>query len=160
MAVSDSISVYDNAAMVRVEENGPLRRVYTELCDTFLGCSSCMLFSLLKSAPSVILSRHRSALLAINTDGTTGLRFTTEQCRKWMIFQAVILQLVITTVDVVLLMRGTVRACDPRTHAELDCSLCTIQQVASTARRAIDHTPRRDRLPVLQPRQSYSTAWV
>ncbi|KAI0799751.1 hypothetical protein BC629DRAFT_1591903 [Irpex lacteus] len=45
------------------------------------------------------------ALLAINTDGTTGLHFTGEQCRKWMIFQAIVLQMVITTVDIILIMR-------------------------------------------------------
>ncbi|KAI0686317.1 hypothetical protein BC835DRAFT_470861 [Cytidiella melzeri] len=45
------------------------------------------------------------ALLAINTDGTTGLIFTLDQCRKWMIFQAIILQMVVTTVDIILMIR-------------------------------------------------------
>lgn len=47
------------------------------------------------------------ALLAINVDGSTGLRFSLAECRKWMIVQAVILQFIITTVDVILMMRGT-----------------------------------------------------
>ncbi|THH02365.1 hypothetical protein EW026_g485 [Hermanssonia centrifuga] len=45
------------------------------------------------------------ALLAINIDGTTGLHFTVEECGKWMIVQAVILQLIITTVDIILMTR-------------------------------------------------------
>ncbi|KAI0087533.1 hypothetical protein BDY19DRAFT_994857 [Irpex rosettiformis] len=45
------------------------------------------------------------ALLGINTDGTTGLHFTVDQCRKWMIFQAIFLQLVVTTVDIILMIR-------------------------------------------------------
>jgi len=45
------------------------------------------------------------ALLAINSDGTTGLRFTTDQCEKWQVFQGVSLQVIVTTVDIVLIMR-------------------------------------------------------
>ncbi|KAI0792300.1 hypothetical protein C8Q75DRAFT_804702 [Abortiporus biennis] len=45
------------------------------------------------------------ALLAIEIDGTTGLFFSSHECSKWQIVQAVILQLTITTVDVILLMR-------------------------------------------------------
>ena len=54
----------------------------------------------------IMTSFHYRALLAINVDGTTVLHFTVHQCRKWMIFQAIILQLVITTVDIILMMRG------------------------------------------------------
>ncbi|CAL1697435.1 unnamed protein product [Somion occarium] len=45
------------------------------------------------------------ALLTINIDGTTGLFFTMSQCRKWMIVQAVTLQLIVTIVDVILMTR-------------------------------------------------------
>lgn len=49
---------------------------------------------------------YGSALLAINVDGTTGLFFSVEQCRKWMIVQAIMLQLIVTAVDVILMTRG------------------------------------------------------
>lgn len=45
------------------------------------------------------------ALLGINIDGSTGIFFTVAECRKWMIVQAVILQLVITAVDIILILR-------------------------------------------------------
>ncbi|KAI0341189.1 hypothetical protein BDW22DRAFT_1430329 [Trametopsis cervina] len=45
------------------------------------------------------------ALLGINVDGTTGLHYTLEQCKQWVVFQGVVLQLVITTVDIVFIMR-------------------------------------------------------
>ncbi|KAH8081343.1 hypothetical protein BXZ70DRAFT_959912 [Cristinia sonorae] len=45
------------------------------------------------------------ALIAINAGGTTGLFYTPTDCKRWLAVQAVILQLVITTVDVVLLLR-------------------------------------------------------
>jgi len=45
------------------------------------------------------------ALLAIEIDGTTGLFFSESQCSQWQIVQAVILQLIITTVDIILMTR-------------------------------------------------------
>jgi len=45
------------------------------------------------------------ALIAINADGTTGLFFTHPECERWIAVQAVILQLIISTVDVVLMTR-------------------------------------------------------
>lgn len=45
------------------------------------------------------------ALLAINVNGSTGLHFSISECKKWMAVQAVILQLIVTSVDVILLMR-------------------------------------------------------
>lgn len=47
------------------------------------------------------------ALIAINADGTTGLFFTTPQCHRWIAVQGTILQLIISTVDIVLMTRGT-----------------------------------------------------
>ncbi|RPD72781.1 hypothetical protein L226DRAFT_572888 [Lentinus tigrinus ALCF2SS1-7] len=45
------------------------------------------------------------ALLAINVNGTTGLAFTSGQCATWQIVQGVLLQLIVTTVDVILITR-------------------------------------------------------
>ncbi|KAH8089867.1 hypothetical protein BXZ70DRAFT_493784 [Cristinia sonorae] len=45
------------------------------------------------------------ALIAINADGTTGLFFSEPDCRRWIIVQGVILQLIISTVDIVLMTR-------------------------------------------------------
>ncbi|KAH9910686.1 uncharacterized protein BXZ73DRAFT_83294 [Epithele typhae] len=45
------------------------------------------------------------ALLAINVNGTTGLFFTPAQCGQWQIVQGVLLQLIVTTVDVILITR-------------------------------------------------------
>ncbi|EMD32751.1 hypothetical protein CERSUDRAFT_118479 [Gelatoporia subvermispora B] len=59
------------------------------------------------------------ALLAININGSTGLQFTMEQCRKWMTMQAVILQIIVTTVDVILIIR--VYALYNRSHVLLAC---------------------------------------
>ncbi|KAI0076419.1 hypothetical protein K474DRAFT_1560728, partial [Panus rudis PR-1116 ss-1] len=44
------------------------------------------------------------ALLSINADGTAGV-FTIVDCQKWMILQAILLQVVISTVDIILLLR-------------------------------------------------------
>ena len=54
------------------------------------------------------ISLH-SALLAINVDGSTGLHFTPAQCEKWQIVQAVMLQLIVTAVDIILITRGMLR---------------------------------------------------
>ena len=53
---------------------------------------------------------HHRALLAINVNGSTGLQFSVSECKKWMVVQAVILQLIITSVDVILVMRGAPQA--------------------------------------------------
>ncbi|KAI0776590.1 hypothetical protein BD413DRAFT_468406, partial [Trametes elegans] len=45
------------------------------------------------------------SLLAINVDGSTGLRFTAEQCAAWEVVQAILLQFIVSTVDVILVMR-------------------------------------------------------
>ncbi|TCD61109.1 hypothetical protein EIP91_009027 [Steccherinum ochraceum] len=45
------------------------------------------------------------ALIAINADGSTGLFFSTADCHRWIAIQGTILQLIITTVDVVLITR-------------------------------------------------------
>jgi len=45
------------------------------------------------------------ALLALNVDGTTGLFWSRTDCYRWTIVQAVILQLIITVVDVILMAR-------------------------------------------------------
>ncbi|KAI0742353.1 hypothetical protein C8Q80DRAFT_1221001 [Daedaleopsis nitida] len=45
------------------------------------------------------------ALLAINVNGTTGLMFTPGQCAIWQVVQGVLLQVVVTTVDVILVTR-------------------------------------------------------
>ncbi|KAI0691687.1 hypothetical protein C8Q76DRAFT_634755 [Earliella scabrosa] len=45
------------------------------------------------------------ALLAITVNGTTGLTFTSEQCATWQVVQGVLLQLIVTTVDVILIAR-------------------------------------------------------
>ncbi|KAH9926540.1 uncharacterized protein BXZ73DRAFT_78650 [Epithele typhae] len=52
-----------------------------------------------------LMSRARffSALLAINVNGTTRLFFTLAQCGQWQIVQGVLLQLIVTTVDVILI---------------------------------------------------------
>ncbi|KAH9911533.1 uncharacterized protein BXZ73DRAFT_33753, partial [Epithele typhae] len=46
------------------------------------------------------------ALLAINVNGTTGLFFTPAQCGQWQIVQGVLLQLIVTTVDFILITRN------------------------------------------------------
>lgn len=56
------------------------------------------------------------ALLAININGSTGLRFTQGECRKWMVMQAVILQIIVTAVDIILVIRGMC----PSRHAPYD----------------------------------------
>ena len=48
---------------------------------------------------------HR-ALLAINVNGTTGLTFTFDQCAAWQVVQGILLQVIVTTVDVILVIRG------------------------------------------------------
>jgi len=45
------------------------------------------------------------ALLTLSINGSTGLFFTEDQCRKWMIMQAAMLQAIVTTVDVILVIR-------------------------------------------------------
>ncbi|KAI0753746.1 hypothetical protein C8Q74DRAFT_1373691 [Fomes fomentarius] len=45
------------------------------------------------------------ALLAINVNGTTGLTFTSQQCATWQIVQGILLQVIVTTVDVILVTR-------------------------------------------------------
>ncbi|CDO69946.1 hypothetical protein BN946_scf184836.g20 [Trametes cinnabarina] len=45
------------------------------------------------------------ALLAINVNGSTGLKFTFDQCFAWQVVQGVLLQLIVTTVDVILITR-------------------------------------------------------
>ncbi|THH27345.1 hypothetical protein EUX98_g6843 [Antrodiella citrinella] len=45
------------------------------------------------------------AFIAINADGTTGLFFSVPECHRWIAVQAVILQLIISTVDIVLMTR-------------------------------------------------------
>ncbi|RDX48929.1 hypothetical protein OH76DRAFT_614008 [Lentinus brumalis] len=45
------------------------------------------------------------ALLAINVNGTTGLAFTSSQCATWQVVQGVLLQVIVTTVDVILVTR-------------------------------------------------------
>ncbi|KAI1795290.1 hypothetical protein LXA43DRAFT_1108346 [Ganoderma leucocontextum] len=45
------------------------------------------------------------ALLAINVNGTTGLAFTFRQCASWQIVQGTLLQVIVTTVDVILIIR-------------------------------------------------------
>ena len=56
--------------------------------------------------PNLALIVLPSALLAINVNGTTGLTFTPKQCADWQIVQGVLLQLIVTTVDVILITRG------------------------------------------------------
>ena len=46
------------------------------------------------------------ALLAINVNGTTGLTFTFDQCAAWQVVQGILLQVIVTTVDVILVIRG------------------------------------------------------
>ncbi|KAI0640948.1 hypothetical protein C8Q79DRAFT_424502 [Trametes meyenii] len=45
------------------------------------------------------------ALLAINVNGSTGLEFTFDQCAAWQVVQGILLQVVVTTVDVILITR-------------------------------------------------------
>ncbi|KAH9886949.1 hypothetical protein C8Q73DRAFT_794980 [Cubamyces lactineus] len=45
------------------------------------------------------------ALLAINANGSTGLMFTAAQCGAWQVVQGVLLQVIVTTVDVILITR-------------------------------------------------------
>ncbi|KAA1478232.1 hypothetical protein DENSPDRAFT_661922 [Dentipellis sp. KUC8613] len=45
------------------------------------------------------------ALLALNVNGSSGLHWVLVDCRKWMILQASVLQITITTVDAILLLR-------------------------------------------------------
>ncbi|TBU43452.1 hypothetical protein BD309DRAFT_960631 [Dichomitus squalens] len=45
------------------------------------------------------------ALLAINVNGTTGLSFTSGQCAAWQIVQGTLLQAIVTSVDVILIIR-------------------------------------------------------
>ncbi|EKM52421.1 uncharacterized protein PHACADRAFT_186572 [Phanerochaete carnosa HHB-10118-sp] len=45
------------------------------------------------------------ALLPLNIGGSTGLRFSIIECKRWMTVQAVILQLIITSVDAILITR-------------------------------------------------------
>lgn len=45
------------------------------------------------------------ALLALNVDGTTGLFWAKADCKQWTIVQAVILQVIITVVDIILMAR-------------------------------------------------------
>ncbi|KAH9926544.1 uncharacterized protein BXZ73DRAFT_102807 [Epithele typhae] len=51
-------------------------------------------------------ARFFGALLAINVNGTTGLFFTPAQCGQWQIVQGVLLQLIVTTVDFILITRN------------------------------------------------------
>ena len=46
------------------------------------------------------------ALLAINVNGTTDLTFTFDQCAAWQVVQGILLQVIVTTVDVILVIRG------------------------------------------------------
>ena len=48
----------------------------------------------------------RRALLAINVNGSTGLKFTPGQCGAWQIVQGALLQIIVTAVDVILVTRG------------------------------------------------------
>ncbi|KAH9846551.1 hypothetical protein C2E23DRAFT_572286 [Lenzites betulinus] len=45
------------------------------------------------------------ALLAINVNGSTGLKFTSGQCGEWQVVQGVLLQVIVTTVDAILITR-------------------------------------------------------
>ncbi|KAI8992783.1 hypothetical protein BD414DRAFT_535364 [Trametes punicea] len=45
------------------------------------------------------------ALLAINVNGSTGLEFTFVQCAAWQVVQGTLLQVIVTTVDVILITR-------------------------------------------------------
>ncbi|KAI9061880.1 hypothetical protein FKP32DRAFT_1594083 [Trametes sanguinea] len=45
------------------------------------------------------------ALLAINVNGSTGLKYTFHQCFAWQVVQGVLLQIIVTTVDVILITR-------------------------------------------------------
>ncbi|KAL1938449.1 hypothetical protein VTO73DRAFT_11689 [Trametes versicolor] len=45
------------------------------------------------------------ALLSINVNGSTGLEFTDGQCAAWQVVQGVLLQVIVTTVDVILITR-------------------------------------------------------
>ncbi|EIW57032.1 uncharacterized protein TRAVEDRAFT_30265 [Trametes versicolor FP-101664 SS1] len=45
------------------------------------------------------------ALLSINVNGSTGLEFTDRQCAAWQVVQGVLLQVIVTTVDVILITR-------------------------------------------------------
>ncbi|PIL26452.1 hypothetical protein GSI_12210 [Ganoderma sinense ZZ0214-1] len=58
------------------------------------------------------------ALLAINVNGTTGLTFTFAQCAAWQIVQGILLQVIVTTVDVILVIRANVT---PRLQYNDEC---------------------------------------
>ncbi|GJE89045.1 hypothetical protein PsYK624_051350 [Phanerochaete sordida] len=45
------------------------------------------------------------ALLPLNIDGSTGIRFSFMACQRWMTVQAIVLQFIVTAVDVILIMR-------------------------------------------------------
>ncbi|KAI0364048.1 hypothetical protein BV20DRAFT_983430 [Pilatotrama ljubarskyi] len=45
------------------------------------------------------------ALLAISVNGSTGLQFSFGQCAAWQVVQGVVLQVIVTTVDVILITR-------------------------------------------------------
>lgn len=54
------------------------------------------------------------ALLAINVNGTTGLTYTSGQCATWQVVQGILLQVVVTTVDIILITRGMHAASAPK----------------------------------------------
>ena len=47
-----------------------------------------------------------SALLGINVDVSVGIEYSISQCKQWLAVQAVMLQLIITCVDIILMLRG------------------------------------------------------
>lgn len=87
-----------------LDDNGHSRNACTLRHDIYHGLFNCECHPGIPI--SVNLRNHRRALIAINADGSTGLFFSTVDCHRWIAVQGTILQLIVTTVDVVLITRG------------------------------------------------------
>ncbi|KAI0632598.1 hypothetical protein C8Q77DRAFT_1058926 [Trametes polyzona] len=64
-----------------------------------------VMYFLARYVPWLLTPIYR-ALLAINVNGSTGLEYTSAQCAAWQVVQGVLLQVIVTTVDVILITRG------------------------------------------------------
>ena len=64
------------------------------------------LYAIHNESHSVKANNAYRSLLAINVNGTTGLSFTPGQCGAWQVVQGSLLQIIVSTVDGILVMRG------------------------------------------------------
>ena len=86
---------------------------------------------------ATLMRRSRSilrALLAINVNGSTGLQFTPGQCAAWQVVQGILLQVIVTTVDVILITRGKNTPFNLPVVSSILTALCTVYALYSRSR--------------------------